>query len=278
MVWDAQTGDPKFGPLKMHTGIVSCVAFSPDGKQIVSGSSDSTIVLWDAVMGKIIMGLFKGHTKTISFSPNGKQIASCAGGDNTIRVWDVRKGNLDAGPLTGHTNLVTSVAFSGDGKLLVSGSEDKTVRIWDVKSRFAKSGRHLQGPLEGHKHRVYFVAFSPDGKRVISAAYNGDVCVYDVETGDLVSGPSKQHPEGTLAVVFTPNSTCCAVSPDGKWIAARVRDALKTVHVWDSKTGLVAATFIGHTKYVNSITFSPDSKQIISSSFDKTLQVHNLDL
>ena len=94
-----------------------------------------------------------------------------------------------------------------------------------------------------------------------------------------MSGPSKQHEKGALAVVFTPGSTWnCAVSPNGKWIAENSPNNLKTVQVWDAKTGQVVATFSEHTEEVYSVTFSPDSKQILSTSKDKTIQVHTLDL
>jgi WD40 repeat protein len=164
--------------------------------------------------------------------------------------------------------------FSGDGKQLASGSEDKTIRVWDVKS-----GRLIWGPFRGHNHQVRFVGFSPDGKRIVSASYSGDVCVWNTDTGALVSGPSKQHEEGALAVVFTPKDTFgCAVSPNGKWIAENSTNNWKTVQVWDSRTGWVVATFSEHTEEVYSVTFSPDGKQILSASKDKTIQVHTLDL
>jgi WD40 repeat protein len=276
IVWDAQTGNIALGPLKMHTKGVGCVAFSPNGRQIASGSVDKTILVWDAVTGKVVAGPFKGHTNcilSVCFSPNGKQIAS-GSHDNSIRVWDAQTGYLLVGPLTGHTEGVTSVVFSGDGKKLASGSKDKTIRVWDVKS-----GRLIWGPLRGHNHNVRFVGFSSDGKRIVSVSYGGDVCVWNTDTGALVSGPSKQHEEGALAVVFTPRSTFdCAVSPNGKWIAENATNNYKTVQVWDAKTGQVVATFSEHTEEVWSVTFSPDSKQILTTSMDKTIQVHTLDL
>jgi WD40 repeat protein len=131
--------------------------------------------------------------------------------------------------------------------------------------------------LEGHPNEVLFVAFSPDSRRIISTSFLGHVCIWNADTGALVSGPSLQHTEGALAVAFTPNSTDCPVSPDGKWIAAYADTTWKTVNVWDSKTGQLVVSLDGHTERVNSITFSPDSRHILTSSHDKTICVHTLD-
>ena len=274
-VWDAQTGHLALEPLKMHTSSVDCVAFSPDSRRIASGSEDRTILVWDAVTGKVVAGPFKGHTDyvwCISFSPNGKQIASgCC--DHKIWVWDAWTGDLLIQPLTGHTGGVSCVVFSGDCERMASGSSDNTIRVWDVKS-----GRLVHGPLIGHTSLVQFVAFSPNGQRIVSASWDGNVCVWDADTGALVSGPSKQHAEGTLAVVFEANSTYfCHVSPDGKWIAGTDNDS-KTIYIWESVTGRLAVTFTGQTDCVLSVSFSSDSKRILSSSDDKTICIHTLNL
>jgi WD40 repeat protein len=275
-VWDAQTGNPVLGPLKMHTRGVYSVAFSPNGRRFASGSRDKTILVWHALTGKVVAGPFKGHTfpiRSLCFSPDGKRIAS-GSVDNTVRIWDAQTGNPLAGPLSGHTDWVISVAFSGDGALIASGSDDQTVRVWD-----AISGRLVLGPLRGHNYSVYFVAFSPDSKRIVSASLFGNVCVWNADTGARVSGPSLRHAEGALAVVFAPKSSYCAVSPGGRWIAAYTNIFRRTVRVWDSKTGQVMASesLEGHTNYINSITFSPDGRRVLTASYDKTIRVHTLD-
>ena len=222
----------------------------------------------------MVAGPFKGHTESIwsiCFSPNGKRIAS-GSRDKTARIWDAQTGTPLAGPLRGHTKLVASVAFSGDGACLASGSYDKTVRVWDVMS-----GRLVLGPLEGHYAWVSFVAFSPDSKRIVSASQFGDVCVWNADTGARVSGPSLRHAEGALAVAFAPKSSYYAVSPDGRWIAAYGPNTCRSVRVWHSKTGQVAASLEGHTDNICTITFSPDSRRVLTTSYDKTIRVHTLD-
>ncbi|OCH89251.1 hypothetical protein OBBRIDRAFT_31370 [Obba rivulosa] len=144
--------------IRGHNTIVTRVAFSHDGKRIVSSSLDKTIRMWDAETGQTVAGPFNGHTDevtSVAFSPDGKRVVS-GSSDETIRVWDVEIGRTTvAGPFNGHTDCVNFVAFSPDGKRVVSGSDDKTIRIWDVETAQTMAGLfngqenqipHAQGP------------------------------------------------------------------------------------------------------------------------------------
>ncbi|MEI2740158.1 MAG: WD40 repeat domain-containing protein [Chitinophagaceae bacterium] len=129
---------------------VTSVAFSPDGRRIVSGSVDHTLRLWDAATGAAIGEPLKGHSgsvRSVAFSPDGRRIVS-GSYDNTLRLWDAATGAAIGEPLKGHTGWVTSVAFSPDGRRIVSGSADNTLRLWD-----ATTGAAIGEPLKGHTKR-----------------------------------------------------------------------------------------------------------------------------
>jgi len=120
-------------------------------------------------------------------------------------------------PLRGHENSVISVAFSPDGKTLVSGSWDKTLRLWDVATR-----KPLGEPLRGHEDRVYSVAFSPDGKTLVSGSDDKTLRLWDVATRKPLGEPLRGHEDMVLSVTF---------SPDGKTLVSRSFD--KTLRLWD---------------------------------------------
>ncbi|KIK66938.1 hypothetical protein GYMLUDRAFT_156943, partial [Collybiopsis luxurians FD-317 M1] len=269
-IWNAETGSPIGEPLQGHTDGVSSVAFSPDGRRIVSGSVDKTVRIWNAETGTPIGEPLQGHTngvQSVAFSPNGQRIVS-GYDDKTVRIWTAETGTpigeplqgLTGSPLQGHTDGVWSVAFALDGKRIVSGSGDKTVRIWN-----AGSGTPIGEPLQGHTHWVGSVAFSPDGKRIVSGSGDKTVRIWSTETGTAIGEPLQGHTHWVESVAF---------SPDSKRIVSGSND--KTVRIWNAETGTpIGEPLQGHTNWVQSVACSPDGKRIVSGSRDKTVRIWN---
>ncbi len=160
--------------------------------------------------------------------------------------------------LTGHTNRVNSVAFSPDGTTLASGSNDRTVRLWNVATQ-----REIT-TLTGHTDWVNSMAFSPDGKILASGSDDQTVRLWDVATQREITTLT-----GHIGWV---NSV--AFSPDGEILASGSND--RTVRLWNVATQREITTLTGHIGWVNSVAFSPDGKILASGSDDQTVKLWNV--
>ncbi|KAK0715232.1 beta transducin-like protein HET-D2Y, partial [Lasiosphaeris hirsuta] len=157
--------------------------------------------------------------------------------------------------LEGHSDWVRSVAFSPDGQRLASGSDDRTVKIWDTAS-----GRCLK-TLEGHSDRVRSVAFSPDGQRLASGSSDRTVKIWDTASGRCLQ-TLEGHSGWVRSVAF---------SPDGQRLASGSDD--RTVKIWDTASGRCLQTLEGHSDWVRSVAFSPDGQRLVSGSDDTTVKI-----
>jgi len=256
-ILDAESGDALM-TLRGHTGAVGSVAFSPDGKRIVS-CGGGVMKIWDATIDTTVMALrgHRDHVRQVTFSADGKRILS-GGHDGTIKIWDASSG-IEKTTILAHDSWIYSVVFSPDGKRIVSGGEDKTIKMWDAASgaeQFALSDQG--GP-------VYALAFSPSGNRIVSGGYEGQL-----KTWDATSGAEVMALEGQKGLI-----TAVAYSPDGKRIVSGGSD--KNIKVWDAETGAEIMTLLGHSGTIFCIAYSPDGRWIVSGSADKTLRIWNAD-
>ncbi|MCQ3929907.1 MAG: hypothetical protein DPW16_05575 [Chloroflexi bacterium] len=245
-----------------HTGRVLAAAVSPDGRYLLSGGDDNTLILWDIASGDIVRR-FTGHTnwvRAVAFSPNGRTILS-GSEDNTLILWDVETGE-QIRQFRGHTNTVFSVAFSPDGKHALSGSGDTTLILWDIET-----GTQLQ-KLSGNLGPVASVAFSPDGLTALSGSVeNGtDSRQGIVVLWDMVAGREIRRFEGHTDWV-----RAVAFSPDGRSILTGADDT--RIILWDMVAGREIRRFEGHTNWVRSIAFTPDGLRFVSASADDTLKI-----
>jgi len=175
VTWDLD-GEPR----------VYSIAFSPDGKRIVSGSSDREIQVWDAATRAELMNIVGHEGKritSVTFDSHGKRIASACWEDHTARIWDAVTG-VELATMRGHRDSVRSIAFSPDGKRLVTGGLDRTVRVWDSST----GDELLMLPVES---RVNCVAFSPDGKAIAGGTRGRPIMLWESTAPAGGYGPRK---------------------------------------------------------------------------------------
>jgi WD40 repeat protein len=189
--------------LHKHNGMVRCVAFTPDGRMLATGGDDRTIMFWDLMQRQVAIALSLDDTAahSLALSPDGQTLVT--GSYRKIKVWHISqpRGAVTFDPqllhsFTGHSHIVRSLAVSTDGKILVSGSRDKTIKIWHLETG------ELLHTLNGHKDGVYAVALSPNGQIIASGSADKTIKLWHIETGELLA-TFTGHAHTVTALAFT---------------------------------------------------------------------------
>lgn len=299
-----------------HADRVNALAYSPDGNRLASASRDGTVRVWDLGNGREVVA-YRGHAEAggdkaedtnvfrvagLTFSPDGKRIASSGGPE--IHIWDAATGELKS-TLKGHKGVVRAIAFGKDEKVLASGSDDKTVILWDLP----KEKPSYTSPEQSS--RVEAIAWGANGRMIGTVNAAGEMFVYAPATERklLLSLPITDGNSASYGIGFAGDGvvTCggdskaklttlpavdgtggggttvrsylghsdkvytLATSADGKTLVTGSKD--KTVRVWDVATGKQTWSFQGHLGIVTAVAIRPDGRQLASGGDDGSVKI-----
>lgn len=258
-----------------HQGSVNTVAVSSDGKQVVSGSEDGTLKVWNLATGKELVTLtgHKGAVTVIAVIPNGKQVIS-GSEDGTLKVWDLVKGQ-ELFTLAKDKHIVGTLAVTSDCKWVILASLRKG-RIF-LGSRYWVTGWNL----ETREEKVFLskskdtVTLTPNGSEAIlfSSIKGEGPAAMNVTINPL--NPANSKRKFYIAGVET-NITLISITPDGKQAISSSGD--KTLIVWDLAAGQIRFVLTGHHDEITAVAITPDGKQAVSGSKDKTLKLWDLEI
>lgn len=273
-LWQVKTGQ-QVTLCQGHQNWIRAIAFSPqpsviqgEGGLLASAGADHTIKIWQVSTGRCLR-TFIGHDHevfSIAFNHDGTLLLS-GSGDGTAKLWQTSSGQCLL-TCQGHDGWIRAVAMSpldpapsdmeeDTLQLLVTGSEDQTIKIWD-----ATTGQCLQTG-KGHQGRVRSVAFSHNGDYLASGSDDGTVKLWDIRTA-LCIQTYEGHRSGVYSVAFSPKAPILA-SGSGD----------QTVKLWDCQADQCLRTLHGHTNQLSSVAFHPDGQTLACVTLDQTVRLWN---
>lgn len=254
-IWDLD--EDTVTTLGNHSEIVNSIAFSPDGRFLVSGSDDSTMKLWDVVSKRQISTLthatdrYRAQIKEVTFSPDGQKIISAG---LHVKIWDIH--TLREIMTIRHSDWILEVTLSSDGRYLAMGDANGQITIRNLQTQ------KTIAQFRGDEDHISALQFSPDDQILASGGYNGSVKLWKMSNWELI---------GTLSTSGT--VTGLSFSPDGSILAGT---DYEVVTLWSTRTGDQITTLIGHQGWVFSTSFSPDGTSLSSSGSDGTLRLWDI--
>ena len=275
-LWDLDTGSklPSFTLSERHDS-VTAVAFSDDSTTLVSLDTLGDITYWDVnTSSKVTDAKNIGSYEVAAVSENGSILAIGDKDGEKIHVWETANGRWRV-TFRGHVNFfkegpneeeidIRALAFTPDGKMLASGSEDKTVQLWNTQN-----GAKI-ATLKGHEGWVTTVALTADGRTVASGDTDSVIKVWDVNT-ERERAILIGHQNTINALTFAPEGA----SPYSGCLASGSADG--TIRFWDPESGQELAIFTaGHTEWVKAVAFSEDGATLASAGHNGSVDIWSL--
>jgi WD40 repeat protein/tRNA A-37 threonylcarbamoyl transferase component Bud32 len=264
-VWDRQAAK-EILTLRGPDDAIAAVAFSPDGQCLAAGTAAGTLRVWDAAQGKEVV-TWRGHAAGVTglaFDSDGRRLASTGKGEWNcveLKLWDPTDGKPLAGAAS--PNILAAVAFSPNGRRLVTAGHDEVVAMWDA------STLHGISNLKGRNRWAVpwsSVAYSADGGLIAAGSPAGLVRVWDAATAQELFSAVTPSQTGVSGLAFS--------GRDARFLAAATTD--NTIQGWSAKTGKPAFTLRGHRRAVTAVAWSLDGGCLASASQDRTVKLWNL--
>lgn len=263
-LWSAKS----FNELKLirgHTQVVTCIAFSPDGRHLASGSRDKTVKIWDLGNFRVVKTLegFDDIVYSLTYSPDGKYLVS-GGQYGTIKIWNAKTFEETRALKTRYVN---SLAYSADGRYLACGGMND-ITIWNIyklerikppwgnvsidEYRQQMEKQQVEKTLSGHRMEIHSVAFSPDSRYLAGGGHDGKITIWDTKTFEKERTLS-EHDGFIFSVAFTPG---------GKYLVSGSSD--QTIRFWDKNTFEETKRVTSHSELSGAIAISPDGRYLAS--------------